>query len=172
MAFVRPWEDKEDSFNNSGTQPELSRKIVTQFPYINIQTQYIPDYFWVHHQTFMHQSNEHYNTNHSIDVKPCDLTPSSSDYSSEDTTSPCRRYSPYQNRNRHNRLLNTDSINTMTSWYENNTNNPYLTQQEATNLSTKCHLTVEQVKKWMANKRMRNRNTKQHKRTKRKIKKV
>ena len=165
MAFVRPWEDKKESFENvtasehSRSSSDMFHGLVDPHFYSNISTEsfrthYIPDYYW------FNQSEEHYQT------KLCDLTPSSSDYSSEDTTSPSRRYSPYQNRNKHNRLLNKESINLMTAWYDNNVNNPYLTQQEAINLSTKCQLTVEQVKKWMANKRMRNKNTKQHKRRK------
>ena len=179
MAFARPWEDKIESFKNDITpecsqlQPEIFNGFLNSQPYMSVQTfEYNPHY--IPHSQWFHQSIEPYRVNNSVEVKPCDLSPSSSDYSSEDTTPPSssRRYSPYESRNKHNRLLNKESVNLMTCWYQNNIDNPYLTQQEAIHLSTKCQLTVEQVKKWMANKRMRNRNTKQHKRTKRKVKTV
>lgn len=56
--------------------------------------------------------------------------------------------------------LNKVAIRIMTNWYERNIHHPYPCNDSAEIMAKAGNITAEQVKKWFANKRMRNANTK------------
>ena len=56
--------------------------------------------------------------------------------------------------------LNDQAVRIMTSWYERHIQHPYPNNSAAEVLAKAGNITVEQVKKWFANKRMRSANTK------------
>ena len=55
--------------------------------------------------------------------------------------------------------LNKLAIRIMTNWYERNIHHPYPCNESAEIMANAGNITAEQVKKWFANKRMRNANT-------------
>ena len=57
------------------------------------------------------------------------------------------------------RVLNSLSVRIMDSWYKRNLRHPYPSLETAEVLASAGKITVEQVKKWFANKRLRNHNT-------------
>ena len=61
--------------------------------------------------------------------------------------------------NKENRLLNRQAVRYMEYWYNLHFDHPYPTDVEAQELARKGGITVAQVKKWMANKRVRSYNT-------------
>ena len=56
--------------------------------------------------------------------------------------------------------LNKLAIRIMTNWYQRNIDHPYPSNDSAEIMAKAGNITAEQVKKWFANKRMRNANTK------------
>ena len=65
----------------------------------------------------------------------------------------------YAGANKENRLLNRQAVRYMEYWYNLHFDHPYPTDAEAQELAKKGGITVAQVKKWMANKRVRSYNT-------------
>lgn len=63
---------------------------------------------------------------------------------------------------RKTRLLPKHAIKKLESWYEDNLSNPYPSRDQTVRLALDCGLTIEQVRKWFANKRNRSRNNKLH----------
>ncbi|CAG2226638.1 PBX1 [Mytilus edulis] len=63
---------------------------------------------------------------------------------------------------RKTRLLPKHAIKTLENWYEDNLSNPYPSRDQTVRLALDCGLTIEQVRKWFANKRNRSRNNKLH----------
>lgn len=63
---------------------------------------------------------------------------------------------------RKTRLLPKHSIKLLENWYEKNLSNPYPSRDQTVRLALDCGLTIEQVRKWFANKRNRSRNHKLH----------
>ena len=71
------------------------------------------------------------------------------------------RYSPYsvhRRRNNH-RSLSKGTVDVLEVWYHQNINHPYPSDTQVKQLSTDGQISVVQVKKWMANKRVRSFNT-------------
>ena len=56
--------------------------------------------------------------------------------------------------------LNPVAVRIMVNWYERNKSHPYPSSDTCTVMAKSGGITVEQVKKWFANKRRRNNNTK------------
>ena len=88
-----------------------------------------------------------------------------SDYYSEDSSPVLIRTNRTLSYESHTRLLNKDALNILNCWYKEHLSHPYPTTSETFHLASICHVKTSQVKKWMSNKRMRNQNTKQHRRT-------
>lgn len=63
---------------------------------------------------------------------------------------------------RKTRLLPKHAIKTLENWYEDNLSNPYPSRDQTVRLALDCGLSIEQVRKWFANKRNRSRNNKLH----------
>ena len=63
---------------------------------------------------------------------------------------------------RGNRLLNRQAVRLMERWYTMNIHHPYPSEETVKSLSSNGNITVAQVKKWMANKRVRTCNTMSH----------
>ncbi|KAK2154766.1 hypothetical protein LSH36_258g05055 [Paralvinella palmiformis] len=61
---------------------------------------------------------------------------------------------------RGNRKLKAEATDIMNRWYYEHLIHPYPNPETTERLAEACHITVDQVKKWFANKRMRTRNTK------------
>ena len=57
-------------------------------------------------------------------------------------------------------VLNSVAVRIMTNWYERNSEHPYPSYDAAEIIAKAGDISVEQVKKWFANRRMRGRNTK------------
>ena len=57
------------------------------------------------------------------------------------------------------KYLNPQAINLMEFWYQDNQQHPYPSIPDLNKLAHDGHITVAQVRKWMANKRMRSSNT-------------
>ena len=57
-------------------------------------------------------------------------------------------------------VLNAVAVRIMTNWYERNSEHPYPSYATAEVIAKAGDISVEQVKKWFANRRMRGRNTK------------
>ena len=82
---------------------------------------------------------------------------SSPESSSSSDTSP-----PPKCEDRHrrgNKLLNAKAVDIMEEWYSANWNHPYPSMEVTESLAERGGITVTQVKKWMANKRVRSYNT-------------
>lgn len=90
-----------------------------------------------------------------------------SDYYSEDTSPISHRNEVSPNSEKRNRLLSKEVITKLNTWYNQHQVHPYPTSEEAMHLASQCNIASTQVKKWMANKRMRSHNTKQHQRVSR-----
>ena len=58
-----------------------------------------------------------------------------------------------------NRRLNERTVDMLQDWYDKNTQHPYPSENEAVRLAAEGGITPAQVKKWMANKRVRMHNT-------------
>ena len=91
-----------------------------------------------------------------------------SDYYSEESSPISNKTYTLSLSDRNTRLLNKDTINILNNWYSKHLLHPYPTAEETQHLSTQSNITTSQVRKWMANKRMRNQNTKQQKLSSRK----
>ena len=61
---------------------------------------------------------------------------------------------------RGSRKLKPEATDIMNRWYYEHLRHPYPNPDTTEKLAKACHITVDQVKKWFANKRMRTRNTK------------
>lgn len=59
---------------------------------------------------------------------------------------------------RKTRLLPKRSVKILDGWFTDNISNPYPSRDQTIRLALDCGLTVEQVRKWFANKRNRSRN--------------
>lgn len=59
---------------------------------------------------------------------------------------------------RKTRLLPKRSVKILDGWFTENLSNPYPSRDQTIRLALDCGLTVEQVRKWFANKRNRSRN--------------
>lgn len=64
-----------------------------------------------------------------------------------------------QRRRRGSRYLQKTAVKLMERWYASNKVHPYPSDEEIERLSAEGGITRAQVKKWMANKRVRNCNT-------------
>ena len=82
-------------------------------------------------------------------VSPVDMT------ISDDVTNSTMN-SPYLGNRKY---LNPQAIDLMELWYKDNQEHPYPSILDVDKLAQDGHITVAQVKKWMANKRMRSSNT-------------
>ena len=91
-----------------------------------------------------------------------------SDYYSEESSPISNKTYTLSLSDRNNRLLNKDTIYILNNWYNKHLLRPYPTAEETHHLSTQSYIATTQLRKWMANKRMRNPNTKQQKRSSRK----
>ena len=65
----------------------------------------------------------------------------------------------HNGNNKENRLLNRQAVRYMEYWYNLHFDHPYPSDAEAQELARKGGISVAQVKKWMANKRVRSYNT-------------
>ena len=63
---------------------------------------------------------------------------------------------------RKTRLLPKRSVKILETWFQENLSNPYPSRDQTVRLALDCGLTVEQVRKWFANKRNRSRNNRMH----------
>lgn len=61
---------------------------------------------------------------------------------------------------RKSRLLPKHAVKVMQIWYEENLDNPYPSREVTLSIATEGAVTVEQIRKWFANKRNRSRNNK------------
>lgn len=61
---------------------------------------------------------------------------------------------------RKTRLLPKRSVKILDTWFEDNLSNPYPSRDQTLHLAMDCELSVEQIRKWFANKRNRSRNNK------------
>ena len=75
----------------------------------------------------------------------------------------CAENNQHQKKTKPN-PLNALAVRIMNNWYERNQNNPYPSNDTAEVIAKAGNITVEQVRKWFANKRMRSANTKPQKR--------
>ena len=57
------------------------------------------------------------------------------------------------------RMLNSEATNILTNWYQSHVHYPYPSDEEVVELARLTNITTRQVKKWMANKRVRCFNT-------------
>ena len=69
---------------------------------------------------------------------------------------------PKADYRKHNNFqsLNAVAVRILSSWYERNKSHPYPSYETCEGMGKASNVTVEQVKKWFANRRMRERNTK------------
>jgi hypothetical protein len=58
------------------------------------------------------------------------------------------------------RKLKPEAVEVMNKWFKEHLKHPYPSQEMAEQIAKNCNITMDQVKKWFANKRMRTRNTK------------
>ena len=58
-----------------------------------------------------------------------------------------------------NRPLTGEVAKILQAWYRANISDPYLNREEAQELADRCGIKVTQVRKWLANKRLRSGNT-------------
>ena len=84
-----------------------------------------------------------------ISASPVDMT------TSDDVTNSTMN-SPYLGNRKY---LNPQAIDLMELWYQDNQQHPYPSIIDLNKLAQDVHITVAQVRKWMANKRMRSSNT-------------
>ena len=84
-----------------------------------------------------------------ISASPVDMT------TSDDVTNSTTN-SPYLGNRKY---LNPQAIDLMELWYQENQQHPYPSIPDLNELAHDGHITVAQVRKWMANKRMRSSNT-------------
>ena len=68
------------------------------------------------------------------------------------------RHSPYS-LNKRRRALSDQAVNVLESWYYRNIHHPYPNDKDVTQLASQGHVSIVQVRKWMANKRVRSYNT-------------
>ena len=70
-------------------------------------------------------------------------------------------YKPY-NQRKHNKFkpLNSVAVRILSSWYQRNKEHPYPSHETCEVMSKASNISVEQVKKWFSNRRMREGNTK------------
>ena len=79
----------------------------------------------------------------------------------ENVTQPARKEAKaIKQRKGRPKPLNDQAVRIMTNWYERHIEHPYPNASAAEVLAKTGNITVEQVKKWFANKRMRSANTK------------
>ena len=60
---------------------------------------------------------------------------------------------------RHNRLLSGHAKKTLKAWYQQNHTYPYLTPDMTRTLASQAGITMDQVRKWFSNRRLRGKNT-------------
>lgn len=94
---------------------------------------------------------------------PEGLSDSSEASSIIDILDKCAENNQHQKKTKPN-PLNALAVRIMNNWYERNQNNPYPSNDTAEVIAKAGNITVEQVRKWFANKRMRSANTKPQKR--------
>lgn len=72
-----------------------------------------------------------------------------------------KRSVPYDigTRKRPARSLSPDAVSLLETWYYNNIQHPYPDETQVLNLSGEAKISIVQVRKWMANKRVRSYNT-------------
>ena len=72
---------------------------------------------------------------------------------------PCGDKEVVSNELKCTRSLPLDAVGILKSWYEKHRTAPYPTQEQLAHLINRTGLTVPQIRKWLANKRLRSRNT-------------
>lgn len=72
----------------------------------------------------------------------------------------CKGVKRTLNSDRKSRLLPKHAVKLMQSWYEENLENPYPSREVTQSMASEGGVTVEQIRKWFANKRNRSRNNK------------
>lgn len=86
------------------------------------------------------------------------VTHNSSPTCKEDKLTPHSRV--YKRLFKRKGVLNPIAVRIMTAWYNNNSEHPYPSYESAQVMATAGDITVDQVKKWFANRRRRSNNTK------------
>ena len=81
---------------------------------------------------------------------------------SEVPVSPTPTMSRYEQYMAHRASLKSCASHILEAWYENNIDHPYATKDVVDNIAKLGDITPLQVRKWMANKRVRTQNTKRH----------
>ena len=77
----------------------------------------------------------------------------------EPIMNPVHQHRLYNSPGASRRTLSKATVNVLENWYFKNFNNPYPNDQQVQQLATDVGISSSQVKKWMANKRIRSHNT-------------
>ncbi|ESN99302.1 hypothetical protein HELRODRAFT_67319 [Helobdella robusta] len=56
-------------------------------------------------------------------------------------------------------IFRTEIVSILEDWYARHVDDPYVTEDDLKNLTNQCQLEEKQVRKWLANRRCRSRNT-------------
>ena len=108
----------------------------------------------VHHEQYMSSDNRNNNVNINMDSKVSNTVPPVTSQNNGDDFK-------FENTPvfRTHRMLNAEATNILSQWYQTHVLYPYPNDEEVETLSKATGITGRQVKKWMANKRVRCFNT-------------
>ena len=77
----------------------------------------------------------------------------------DDAAVMCGQNDEENDNNAKRKFLNQDAVNVLQAWYDQNQDHPYPDDETVDDLAKQANINSSQVKKWMANKRVRSSNT-------------